>query len=125
MANKIAEIASLSVGIIADLEDSQVEWRQGTSGGWTAFTADSVVFHNRSKVPEYSETEQAETLSRIAIVTIQLAEPKLQEGYQIRVDADDAQIWAVIEGPNGENVAIYNCRLRPQTKYKPDRGRIE
>jgi hypothetical protein len=121
--SELSDILGLAIGTVAGVTGQALEWRALSSDEWTAFAPNAAHIDNTGADPVFDDnTEYIPYSGRLVVAE---SEQVLHDGYQIRVNADNTQVWA-IEGEainNGQNV--YEVTRRERLRTAQDRGSRE
>ena len=98
-----------------------VEYRNGKVGAWTVIT--DAVHHLDGNDLGYDSSAVAETTEQVGHLLVPEAGPILGRGYQIRLDASDLQIFAIMDGPEGAGVRGYGTARSKIHQHQQDRQR--
>ncbi len=117
----ISYLAGLAIGVLhRGLGSPVIEYRQGTSGSWTAIAA--AVFEVVASDGMHDDLAKADTLRRVARLTWPESGPALTDGYQVRYASDDLQIFAVHAPSFGAGQRLVDLVHTDVTAYSANRG---
>ena len=98
-----------------------VEYRNGKVGSWTVIT--DAVHHIDDNNLGYDESSVSESVEQVGHLLVPEAGPILGRGFQIRLDASDLQIFAIMDGPEGAGVRGYGTARTKIKTHKQNRDR--
>lgn len=103
--------------------DGDFEYRASIAVSWASLpNADYHKTDHRLEQDPYSDA--SEDSAETATLKVSLASPILAIDYQIRIGADDANIWTITGGPSGSAHRVYSMTRVKKSRFSPDRGRL-
>jgi hypothetical protein len=100
-----------------------IEYRSGTSGAWTELAGCHFSVDQADR--EYSDQRLAEVDAKSAVLIVPESGDTMAPEYQVRLDQDDARIWAVVEGPSGLGASRYMLMRQDSLTGTLNRGRLD
>ena len=114
-------ILAAGLNVLNTAADRSVEYRATSAAAWVAVTGATAAVTGSE--PSYDETGHLDQIIRSGVVRVPIGGTTLENGGQVRLDADDAQIYAIRGKSFGVAVNSYNISAADPIRLGSDRGR--
>lgn len=116
----LSDILDDGLNVLSGMTGDTAECQAPGESTWVPLV--DAVFHNDGADPLFDVDAHAEAINQTAHILVPVAGTVMATGgWKVRINGDDDQVWAVVEGPDGAGMRNYRLNREAVTKYGADR----